>query len=134
MLQDTDVRVSRPFSRCTPGPANNYGQVLGILFSKPMLQTNAAIPAAYRLDNGNSASGVQVQSGGRVVLVSMKEGVSAIRPRVLTVTDLTDRRGNATVPTPGPVQSQFHDGVAVNGQWCALTYFGGGRARHRNHV
>jgi hypothetical protein len=86
------------------------------LFSKPMLQTNAAIPGAYRLDNGNSAAGVQVQSGGRIALISMKEGVSAIRPRALTVTGVTDQRGNATVPAPIPVQSQFHDGVAVNGR------------------
>lgn len=116
VLQDIDVSVSRPFFRCTPGPANNYGQVLALLFSKPMLQTNAAIPSAYKLDNGITASGVQVQPGGRVALISMREGVSAIRPRMLTVEGITDPRGNPVTADPQPVFSNFRDGVAVNGR------------------
>src|SRR6185369_11045902 len=79
-------------------------------------QTNAAIPSAYQLDNGNSASGVQVQSGGRIVLISMREGVSAFRPRKLKVTGVTDERDNATIATAMDVLSNFRDGVAVNGR------------------
>lgn len=120
--QELDVIVSRPTPRCTPGPANNYGNVLGILFSKPMGQTNASKPTAYQLDNGTTdtngayASHVQIQPGGRIALVSMREGVSAIRPRHLTVTGVSDARGNEVIAIPHEIRTAFQDGVAVNGR------------------
>lgn len=114
--QDTEVNLARPQFRCTGGPANNYGNVVGVLFSKPMLQTNVNVPAAFRLDSGTAGAGVQVQPGGRVALVSLQEGISAIRPRQLTVTGVKDLRGQLVTAVPRPIETTFADGVALNGR------------------
>ncbi len=114
--QDTDVSLARPLQRCTAGPANNYGNVIGVLFSKPMLQTNVNVPSAFRLDNGIAGAGVQVQPGGRVALVSLNEGISAIRERQLTLTGIRDLRGTAVPSTPQTIHTTFGDGIALNGR------------------
>src|SRR5262249_926423 len=116
VYQDLDVSVSRPVRRCTPGPANSYGQVLLVLFSKPMLQDYADVPKSYQLDNGITANGVQVQPGGRGVLLSMKEGIGAVRAGKMSVSGVTDTRGHFTAQTPISVQSDFRDGSAMTGR------------------
>lgn len=116
VVQDTDVVLSRPDPHCTAGPARNYGHVLGILFSKPMVQARVSVPTAYQLDNGTHASHIQVQPGGRIALVSLREGVSALRQRFLTVSGITDARGNPVVPAPEKIETDFHDGVQVEGK------------------
>ncbi|MGV3772681.1 MAG: carboxypeptidase regulatory-like domain-containing protein, partial [Verrucomicrobiales bacterium] len=116
VVQDIDVSVSRPWSRCSPGAANSYGQVLLTLFSKPMQQELINVPVAYKLDNGTTANGVQVQPGGRVALLSLNEGISAIRPRKITVAGVKDQRGASSVEQPIQVKSELKDGAAITGR------------------
>jgi Tol biopolymer transport system component/protocatechuate 3,4-dioxygenase beta subunit len=116
ILQDTEVSLARPYYRCTPGAANNYGNVVAVLFSKPMTQTNANIPSAYRLDSGSTAAGVQVQPGGRVALLSLVEPISAIRPRTLAIQGIRDGGGLPVDTAPRPIQTTFRDGVAISGR------------------
>ncbi len=94
----------------------NYGTVLGVLFSKPMTQEGADVPSGYRLENGNRAVSVQIQPGGRVALVNMEQGVSALRPRQMAVSGVRDARGNPLVEVWRPVQTTNRFGVAIQGR------------------
>ena len=80
-IQDLSVDVSRPSKPCPPFPGKNYGTVVGLLFSKPMTQATVDRPSSYRLDNGIEANSVQIQPGGRVALLNLREPISGIRPR-----------------------------------------------------
>ena len=125
--QDPEVLVGRPSKPC-PNPSTtndlgetvgiqNYANVVGVLFSKPMTQATADVPAAYRLENGNEAGYVQMQPGGRIALLTMKAPLGAIIPRSLAVSsDVKDARGNAVVGTARLVQSFLTEGVNVRGR------------------
>ena len=113
--QDLSVKVGRdPCDYVTQ--FQNYGTVLAVLFSKPMTQEGANVPAGYQLDNGNRAMSVQIQPGGRVAILNLQQGVSALRPRLMTVSGVRDVRGQAILATPQPVQTTNGFGVAVNGR------------------
>ncbi|MCS7089100.1 MAG: carboxypeptidase-like regulatory domain-containing protein, partial [Limisphaera sp.] len=118
VLQDPDVNAGRPPVSCSTVPAfpRNYGTVLAVLFSKPMTQERVNVPSAYRLDNGNMANSVQIQPGGRVALLNMRLPVSALRPRVMTVTNITDVRGNLIALATNAVQSDLRAGVTIRGR------------------
>ena len=111
-----EINSVRPKPSCYPGAAWNYGTIVGVLFSKPMTQTNASQPLAYRMDNGIVAGAVQIQPGGRVALLNLREGIGAIRPRVLTVHGVADPRGNLMVSNSLPVTELIREGVAVSGR------------------
>jgi hypothetical protein len=119
VLQDGSVNAGRPARPCFPQvpslPAN-YGTVLAVLFSKPMPTNGVAAPSDYSLENGNMAGSVQIQPGGRVALLNMRQPVGSIIPRQMTVSGVTDARGNAVSSNVLPVQAVLDDGVAIRGQ------------------
>ncbi len=127
VLQDPEVLSGRPDKPClNPSTTNdrsetvevlNYANVLAVLFSKPMTQARADVPAAYRLDSGNTAAFVQVQPGGRLALLTMREPVGAVVPRSMTVAaTVTDVRGNPVVSATQPVRSRLVEGTSVMGR------------------
>jgi len=122
--QDLSVLAGRPSNPCI-GPAfYNYGTIVAVVFSKPMTQDSAGEPLAYTVDGDNGANSVTVQPGGRVAYLNLRKGISAIRPRSLTIDGVTDIRGNlvATVTTPirsmtpGTANVPFTGGVAIRGR------------------
>ncbi len=119
-IQDLTVQAGRPSKPCSPLvpglPPANYGTILAILFSKPMRQEEVNVPGAYGLDNGNGAGSVQIQPGGRVALLNMKRPFGAIIPRSVTVTAVTDPRGNPVTDGTRAVESDAFAGVAVRGR------------------
>ena len=119
VVQDLSVQAGQPGIRCDetqPAGGDNYGTVLAALFSKPMTQDRVNVPAAYSLDNGNTASSVQVQPGGRVALLNMRLGVGAYRPRTMSISGVTDLRDHPVNPAPVPVQTSGTNGVAIRGR------------------
>jgi len=119
VLQDGALLAGRPPVPCVPTvPAfpMNYGTIVAVLFSKPMPATSANVASAYRLENGNSAGSVQIQPGGRVALLNLRQGISQIIPRTMTVTGVTDARGNLIISNSIAVQATLREGVAIRGQ------------------
>jgi len=122
VIQDLSVTAGRPPRPCiAPNDIHNYGTVLGVLFSKPMVQATVDRPAGYQIEGGVTAQSVQVQPGGRLALVNLRQGVSAIRPRTLSVSGITDPRGAPVDATPVPIRSVFEEspfraGVAIQGR------------------
>jgi len=125
--QDPEVKVARPPKPCSsPSTTNdlgktvrveNYANIVAVLFSKPMSQESANVPAAYRLENGNEAAFVQVQPGGRVALLTMRQPLGAVIPRSMTVSGgVKDLRGNAVVEESLPVETFLIEGVNVRGR------------------
>ncbi|HYG23696.1 MAG TPA: carboxypeptidase regulatory-like domain-containing protein [Verrucomicrobiae bacterium] len=110
-----EIESVRPKPSCHGAAAWNYGTVLGVLFSKPMTQTNVNMPSAYTLDNGNAAQAVRIQPGGRVALLNLKQGTGGVRPRIMTVNGVADPRGNLMVSNSLPISNLITEGVAVNG-------------------
>lgn len=127
--QDISVDAGRPRLSCflralptrmipskTESDVGNYGTVVAVLFSKPMSQESINLPGAYRLDNGNEAAFVQIQPGGRVALLTLKQPVGGIRSRVMTLSGIADVRGNPIREMSRPVLTDLTAGVAVKGQ------------------
>ncbi len=122
VIQDPTVLAGRPAIPCTGDlRVLNYGTVIGVLFSKPLTQDSINRPAAYVLDDGNTASTVQIQGGGRLALLNLRRGISAVRPRSLTVQGVADERGNLIASAPRAIRHEllgnsFADGIAINGR------------------
>ncbi len=121
--QDLMVNAGRPGNPCIGPPYQNYGTVVAVVFSKPITQTFAGATNSYLVDGENGANSVQVQPSGRVALLNLRKGISAIRPRHLTVTGVTDARGNPLIAAATPIQSfvpgttiPFTGGVTVTGR------------------
>ena len=121
--QDLSVVAGRPSNPCGGPPYFNYGTVVAVVFSKPVTQTSAGTPGSYTLEGDNAANSVQVQPSGRVALLNLRKGISAIRPRTLTASNVADARGNGLVGGVEPVRSvypgtpiPFTGGVAVRGR------------------
>ncbi|HEU5123392.1 MAG TPA: carboxypeptidase regulatory-like domain-containing protein [Verrucomicrobiae bacterium] len=110
-----EINSVRPQPSCYGAAAWNYGTVLGVLFSKPMTQTNVNLPAAYELDNGITAQSVRIQPGGRVALLNLRQGTGGVHPRTLTVNGVADPRGHLMVSNSLPISNLITEGVAVNG-------------------
>lgn len=111
-----EIESVRPRPSCYPGAAWNYGTVLGVLFSKPMSETNVSIPSAYSLENGVTAGSVRLQPGGRVALLNLRQGVGSIRPRTLKIQGVTDPRGHAIVNNSRGITNLISEGAAVSGR------------------
>ena len=116
VVQDPTVLAGRPSPSCLGMPAQNYATILALLYSKPMNQQGVNIPAAYTLDNGNSAGSVQIQPGGRVALLNMRQPVGGILPRWLTASGVTDVRGEPLIVETLPIQSPITEGIGVRGR------------------
>jgi hypothetical protein len=116
VLAVPEVKSVRPWPSCYGAPANNYATTLAVLFSKPMTQTNANVPSAYRTDNGIEAGFVRMQPGGRVALLNLKQGIGAVRPRVMIVEGVRDARGNAMTPSTNTISNLIREGAAITGR------------------
>lgn len=121
--QDLTVVAGRPSPACVGPSYGNYGTVVAVVFSKPITQDSAGATNFYAVEGDNGANSVQVQPSGRVALLNLRKGISAIIPRQITVSGVTDVRGNALVAVPTPIQSFYPDstnrftgGVAVTGR------------------
>jgi len=116
-IQDISVKVARPVPSCYfVLDYNNYGNVVAVLFSKPMRQEDVNRPEQYLLDNGLAAATVQIQPGGRVALLTLEAPVGTLAGRSLSVADILDVRGNALPATDLPVQTTADAGVLLRGR------------------
>ncbi|HKS37006.1 MAG TPA: Ig-like domain-containing protein, partial [Verrucomicrobiae bacterium] len=120
VVQDITVQAGRPTRPCFPQvpglPPNNYGTVVAVLFSKPMTQEKVNVPSAYTLENGNVAGSVQIQPGGRVALLNMRRPVGGIIQRTMTVSNVTDPRGNPVVNGVRTNETNVRNGIAIRGR------------------
>jgi hypothetical protein len=121
--QDLTVVAGRPSPACVGPDYGNYGTVVAVVYSKPMTQATAGADGSYTVDGNNGADSVQIQPSGRVALLNLRKGISAIIPRHLTITGVTDVRGNPIAASPAPIQCYypgttelFTGGVAVTGR------------------
>lgn len=121
--QDLTVVAGRPARPCVGPDYGNYGTVVAVVFSKPVTQATAGMPESYQVDGGNGANSVQIQPSGRVALMNLRFGISALRPRTMTVTGVTDLRGNSIVGNQMPISSlnpdngqPFTGGVTLKGR------------------
>jgi concanavalin A-like lectin/glucanase superfamily protein/Big-like domain-containing protein/thrombospondin type 3 repeat protein len=120
VVQDITVQAGRPTRPCFPQvpglPPNNYGTVLAVLYSKPMTQEKVNVPSAYTLENGNVAGSVQIQPGGRVALLNMRRPVGGIIQRTMTISNVTDPRGNPVVNGVRTNETNVRNGIAIRGR------------------
>ncbi len=127
LRQDPELQVGRPDKKCFPVTTTNdlgntvsvenYGNIVALLFNKPMTQETAGNPEAYQLDDGNRAASVQVQPGGRVALLALRRPIGALIPHTLTIGNgVTDLRGNTLAATPLIIQSRLAEGFKVRGR------------------
>jgi len=101
--------------------ASQFGQVVGLLFSEELgtgAQIDPESTANYAVD-GNKVLGASLQPGGRIVLLSLQDGVGPFVARTATASNLADRLGDpmnpstATVPIATTISSQ---GASFAGQ------------------
>ena len=118
VIQDIKVPSARPRpgKQCLAAGTNNYGTVLAVLFSKPMSQSTIDRPEAFVLDNENAARFVQIQPGGRVALLTMTGPVGTIFDRSMTISGISDSRGNLITGDPVLVQTTLSEGIGILGK------------------
>ena len=104
-----------------PDPSQ-FGEVVGLLFSEEVSaassQDGAAAPTNYRVD-GNQVLGASLQPGGRVVLLSLRDGVGPFVARAVTVAGLEDRAAHPMSPSTAtmPIAMTISDqGASFAGQ------------------
>ena len=115
--QDLSVLVARPEKPCPVPFLRNYANIVAVLFSKPMDAASVSEAAAYTLGNGNGAAFVQIQPGGRVALITLKQPVGGLVARDLNVAaSVTDVRGNALTRGIQTILADYRDGVQVRGR------------------
>ena len=84
---------------------SRYGQIIALTFSEEVTVASAQSgldPAQlthYEVEN-NQVLGVSLQPGGRVVLLSLRDGLGPFVPRHVTVHDISDRLGHVMNPSP----------------------------------
>ena len=116
VVQDEQVLVGRPLKHCLRDDIQNYGSVVAVLFSKPMTQASVDVPGAYRLEDGNVASSVQIQPGGRVALLNLAQPIGTLVPRTLSVApEVTDPRGHPLLTSSVPIAATAATGVSISG-------------------
>ncbi len=93
---------------------DNYGRLVGILFSKPMLQDQAQTASRYRIGGGIlkgsnpaqqvgdpiSVKGATVQFGNRFVFLSLNSTIGPYIERDLTISSMQDTRRLPLSPSP----------------------------------
>lgn len=118
--QDISVTTDRAWLHCPLMPYNNWGTVVGVLFSKPVTPATAEVATAYVFPDGNGARTVRLQADGRVAYVQLHRGIGsfAVRPRDyrLTVVGVEDARGGRVAEVAVPVAVVPAQGVAVRGR------------------
>jgi phage baseplate assembly protein gpV len=82
-----------------------------------MSQETAGDPAAYTLEGGNRAASVQVQPGGRVALLTLRQSIGILNLPSLTLgPGITDLRGNSAAGDALPVDLLVPEGLKVRGR------------------
>lgn len=115
--QDLTVLVARPEKPCPIPQIRNYANILAVLFSKPMNAVTVSDAASYTLGGENGAAFVQIQPGGRVALITLRQPVGGLVERRLSVaSSVTDVRGNALTGGIQTVTADYRDGVQVRGR------------------
>ncbi len=115
--QDLTVLVGRPERPCPIAAIRNYANIVAVLYSKPMKADAVNVASAYSLDGGNGAAFVQIQPGGRVALITLREPVGGLVTRTMTVDpSVTDNRGNGLSGRVRPVLADYREGVRVRGR------------------
>ena len=83
-----------------PDPSQ-FGQVVGLLFSEEVSgaaeQLDTVAGPRYQVD-ANQVLGASLQPGGRVVLLSLRDGVGPFVGRTVTATGIADRPGHSMDP------------------------------------
>lgn len=125
VTQDLSVLSGRPGWFCG-GPHferldrtlrySNYGMIVAALFSKPMDESSFAQTGGLLLDDAVPARSAQLQPGGRVALINVREALWTPTPRTLSVAGVADPRGNLLGPTARAVGLTADDGVRVRGR------------------
>src|SRR5262249_39897618 len=121
--QDLSVLAGRPGSPCIGPDYLNYGTVVAVVYSKPVTQSTAGATNSYAVEGDNGANSVQIQPSGRVALLNLRKAISAIIPRKMIVSGITDVHSNLLVAPPTPIksvspgtQNPFTGGVSVTGR------------------
>jgi len=118
--QDISVTTDRAWRHCPLIEYNNWGTVVGVLFSKPVTAASAEEAAAYVFPDGNGARTVRLQPDGRLAFVQLHRGIGsfAVRPRDyrLRLQGVADPRGGVLAPIDVPVETVTAKGVAVRGR------------------
>ena len=100
---------------------SKFGQLVGLVFSEEISTVSSQSglePGSitnYAVES-NQVLGVALQSGGRVVLLSLRDGIGPFFNRRVTVSGLTDRLGNPMTAATMPIGTMLTDGSAVSGQ------------------
>lgn len=93
---------------------DKYGRLVGILFSKPMLQDQAQTIGRYRIGDGTlkgsnpaqqvgdpiSVTGARMDYGNRFVFLSLNATIGPYIERDLTITSMLDTRRLSLAPSP----------------------------------
>jgi len=102
--------------------SSRFGNLIGLLFSEEITADSAQSGLApeqlthYNVD-GNQVVGAQLQPGGRVVLLGLRDGIGPYVPRSVAVTGITDTRGNPLAPSPAllPIATHVVGGGGFSG-------------------
>ena len=87
---------------------SRFGQVIALVFSEEITRASAqdgldaALLTHYQVE-ANQVLGAALQPGGRVVLLSLRDGLGPLIPRHVTVSGIVDRLGHAMSPSPATV-------------------------------
>ena len=116
------VRQIDPSSLVASIPLNT-GTYIGVLFDREVTQASAeavyqenpATVGNYTVDD-NLVVAATLQPGGRLVYLGLRKPVGGMVPRSLTVTNISDLRGNLIPATTLPISTILNDGARVFGQ------------------
>jgi hypothetical protein len=132
VTQDLGTSIGRPNPPCG-GPSfqnalgdletyMNYGTLVAVLFNKPMPGDPIQQASAFTLDNGVTTNGIQLQSGGRVALVNLRNAVGTLRSRTLLASpSIVDARGRHLTTPSLAIPAVADQGVSINGRVLAAT-------------
>ena len=125
LISDSGPQVVSAVQVVTGQPdLSQFGQLVGVLFSEPISKASAQDgldPSAithYAVE-ANQVLGAALQSSGRVVLLSLRDGYGPFVSRTITVTGAEDLHGHlmdpasVTIPIAPSITS---DAVTINGQ------------------
>ena len=100
------------------------GQLVALVFSEEITRASSqaglapALLTNYAVER-NQVLGAALQPGGRVVLLSLRDGIGPFVPRTVTVQGIQDRSGNSLSPTPAittMVSTILEPGGVINGR------------------